>query len=261
MYWRAFVNVSLGFLLVISWAACGGKRVQRSEDAVLQYRVAQKLYFRGEETQALAESLEAEKLDPKNEEIQNFLGLLYAKKNLLDKAEMHFKKAIRIKSNYSEAHNNLCGFLYQQSRYDEALSHCNEAVKGVTYATPERSYHNMALIYEKTNKSEKALESYEKAVSINPNFVLSLRPLGKHFYQKKNYTRAKELLSSADQACVAAASGSWGQDCPEAQYLLALTYIQLRQRPSAIAALQNCIASDQKGSYQQKCRKSLELYR
>ncbi|MEZ4703945.1 MAG: tetratricopeptide repeat protein [Bdellovibrionota bacterium] len=250
-----FVCVSL------SLAACGGKRVERSEDAVLQYRVAQKLYLRGDEAQALKEAMDAEKLDSKNEEIQNFLGLLYASKNLLPQAETHFKKAISLKADYSEAHNNLCGFLYQQARYDEALKHCQEALKSVTYATPERPYHNMGLIYEKTQQQKQALESYEKAVSMNPNIVLSLKPLGKHFYEEKNYTRARELLSSADQACQAATAGAWGQECPESQYILALTYIQLRQRKEAISALEHCIASDQKGEYQQKCRKSLDLYR
>ncbi|HTR42349.1 MAG TPA: tetratricopeptide repeat protein, partial [Pseudomonadales bacterium] len=52
----------------------------------------------------------AAKLDPKNAQIENFLGVALAEKGLRSQAETAFRKAIQIDPDYGDAHKNLTIF-------------------------------------------------------------------------------------------------------------------------------------------------------
>jgi tetratricopeptide (TPR) repeat protein len=52
----------------------------------------------------------AEKLDPQNPQIENFLGVALAEKGLRTQAETAFRKAIQIDPDYADAHKNLTIF-------------------------------------------------------------------------------------------------------------------------------------------------------
>lgn len=237
-----------------------GPSLKRIEEADVHFQTSKRLYNKGETIQSLAEAERAASLDPKNEEVQNYLGLLYAERAMNEKAKAHFLRAVKLKEDYSEAHNNLCAFLYNEKKYDDATEHCLKAIKNVTYVTPERAYNNLALIYEKKGDPENAVKMHQKALVHNKKFVFSLLYLGKDSYEKKHYEKAAEYLVSADEACIASPKGSWGVSCPEAQYHLALTYLQLKQTPSAITAFENCRNNDPADEFKKKCEKSLRLY-
>lgn len=258
---HAFV---LGLVVVTTLvlSACG-RNVKRMEEGDVHFRAAKQLYSKGEGIQSLTEAMKAEEADPKNEEVMNFLGLLYAERGDSEKAITYFNKAIKLKPDYSEAHNNLGYLLYQQGKNDDALVQFQKAVENVTYTTPERAYNNMGMIYEKKGDEAKASEMHAKALIHNKKFVFSLLYLGRTSYQKKDYKKAQEFLQSADEACLASPKGSWGASCPEAQYHLALTYLQLKNTPQAVAAFQNCQSSDttSTGEFKDKCGKSLQMYK
>lgn len=233
------------------------------EEADVHFRASKTLHEKGEVIQSLAEALKAEEADNKNEEVQNYLGLLYAERGDNNLALEHFEKAVRLKPDYSEGQNNLCAFLIQADKINEALDHCQKAVQNVTYATPERAYNNMAMAYEKKGDLTKASQMHSKALLHNKKFVFSLLYLGKQAYDKRDYKKAKEYLSSADEACVASPKGSWGTACPEAQYQYALTLLQLKDTPQAVTAFERCTISDSTttNEYKSKCEKSLQMYR
>lgn len=246
-------------LLTFLFSGCG-RSLKRMEEGEAHFQASKRLYSKGENIQAMSEAENAAEADNKNEEVQNFLGLLYAERGDQEKAMVHFNKAIRLKPDYSEARNNLCAFLLQDNRLDEALEHCKKAVENVTYATPERAYNNLGMIYDKKGDSAMAAQMHQKAILHNKKFVFSLLYLGKTSYEKKDFAKAKEYLQSADEACLASPKGSWGASCPESQYRLALTHLQLKQTPEAVHAFQNCLASDANGEFKNKCEKSLQVY-
>ena len=253
----------LGLVVSMSFMSACGRNPKRMEEADVHFQASKSLHAKGEVIQSLAEALKGAKVDPKNEEIQNFLGLLYAERGDTALALEHFEKSVKAKSDYSEGHNNLCAFLLQENKPDQALDHCQKAVQNVTYATPERAYNNMAMAYEKKGDSAKAAEMHGKALLHNKKFVFSLNYLGKTAYDKRDYKKAKEYLTSADEACVASPKGSWGSACPESQYHLALTLLQLKETPQAVMAFEHCQASNSSptNEYKIKCEKSLRMYR
>ncbi len=256
--------IALGLVVVTTlvFSACG-RNVKRMEEADVHFQASKTLYSKGDSIQSLAEAMKAEEADPKNEEVMNFLGLLYAERGDSEKAISYFNKAIKLKPDYSEAHNNLGYLLYQQNKYDDALVQFQKAVENVTYTTPERAYNNMAMVYEKKGDQAKASEMHTKALIHNKKFVFSLLYLGKSSYEKKDYKKAVELLQSADEACVASPKGAWGESCPESQYRLGLTYLQLKNTSQAVTAFQHCQSSDSTSTseFKEKCGKSLQMYK
>lgn len=237
-------------------------RVKRAEDALVHYQIAQQLISKDKSTQALGEGMKAAKMDPKNHEIQNFVGLLYAQRADLDKAEGYFRKSVKAKSDYSEAHNNLCWLLVEKGRHKDAIKHCQKAVENVLYMTPERAFHNMGIAYERAGDPAKAIEAYKKGLVHNKNFVKTLRNLSKIYLDKKDLKKAFPLLQRASKACKASPKGSWGADCPEVHYRLAMIFLKAKNRGQVISELKSCVkADDEKGSYGQKCRTNLKVYR
>lgn len=256
--------LALGVVVLTLILSSCGPDPKRVEEGDVHFQASKTLYSKGEVIQSLGEAMKAEESDPKNEEVQNFLGLLYAERGEPEKALSHFERAVKLKPDYSEAHNNLCAFLLQEGKdLDSALEHCQKAVQNVTYSTPERAYNNMAMVYEKKGDSIKASEMHTKALIHNKKFVFSLLYLGKIAYDKRDFKKAKEHFGSADEACVASPKGAWGTSCPEAQYRLALTLLQLKDTPQAVTALERCMASDASSTndFRVKCEKSLQLYK
>jgi type IV pilus assembly protein PilF len=252
--------VLLGLVVATFLLSSCGRSPKSMEEGDLHFQASKTLHSKGESIQSLTEAHEAEKADPKNEEVQNFLGLLYAERNDMEKAKNYMERAIKLKPDYSEARNNLAYFLFQEGKYDEALVQCQKALENVSYATPERAYANMALIYEKKKDWTKAEEMHKKALIHNKKFVFSLMYLGKSAYEKRDYPKAKEFLSGADEACLASPKGSWGAACAESQYNLALTLLQMKNTPEAVTAFQHCLMSDSTGEFKGKCEKSLQIY-
>jgi Tfp pilus assembly protein PilF len=56
----------------------------------------------------------AAKADPKNPEVQNFLGLTLSEKGMRSAAETAFRKAVMLKPDYGGAQNNLAVFYLTQ---------------------------------------------------------------------------------------------------------------------------------------------------
>ena len=65
---------------------------------------------------------QAAKLDPKNAEIQNHLGLVLSQKGLRREAETALRKSVELDPNYAGAHNNLAVIYITQKPPSPALA-------------------------------------------------------------------------------------------------------------------------------------------
>ena len=81
----------------------------------------------------------AAELDPRNAEIQNYLGVILSQKGMRSAAETAFRKAIQLQPNYGSAHNNLAViYLSQQPPFvDLARWHYQKALAAGHPPNPE----------------------------------------------------------------------------------------------------------------------------
>lgn len=192
---------------------------------------------------AMKELQEAENLYADDPELQNALGSVYHTRgiqpdypcersdnkisdiNMINNAEIHYKKAIKLNNNYSEAHNNL-GVLYlNMGRYDDAINEFNSALQNMSYSTPERAYVNMGWAYYKKKDYKEAELNLRKAIQSAPDFFIAHYNLGILYRDTGNYKEAIKEFKLAIK---------YFPRYIDAYYDLAHTYLKIKKAEYAL---------------------------
>jgi len=99
-------------------------------------------------------------------ESQVSLGIYYNNRKMYKKADMAYKEAIRLQPKFVPAYINYSNFLSSQKKSKEAFNILQDGIKNV----PDIGilYHALGLWYIRNKKYEKALISFKKALSLNP---------------------------------------------------------------------------------------------
>lgn len=99
----------------------------------------------------------------------NHLGWLYEHRlRYFDKAEEHYKAALRFSPDYPASGINYAYFLNVQNRYNELEDHLKKAmnIKGVSQAFV---YNELGSVYEMQSKYTDAITLYKKAIQHSLN--------------------------------------------------------------------------------------------
>ena len=113
-----------------------------------------------------------------------------------DDAEKCLKNAIRFKSDMKEAHNDLVMVLRKKDDNEGALKVCNHALK--SHDSDDTLHRNKGNILYALDKPEEALESFEKALDLNPYVVDTWVNKGTVLW--KALERRDEALAAFDKA-------------------------------------------------------------
>jgi Tfp pilus assembly protein PilF len=247
------MRILLGSLLVCTLAGCVSFS-ENKEAAELHLKIGQGHLSSGNYPQALAEMISAEKLDPSNPIIQNSLGLSYATRDRLDLAEVHLRRAVELKSNYSEARNNLGRILTERGKYAEAATELQKVLADLTYASPDRAYTNLGIVKFKTSEFELAKKYLQKSLDLQRENCLAQSYYGRCFYELQDYRRSAETLDKAVGYCQRV-------QYDEPHYYSALSYYQLGQSQKAEARMEELIKLYPDGKYVEKAKTALETMR
>lgn len=80
-----------------------------------------------------------------------------------------YNEALRLRSDYPEAHNNLAVVLRAQGRHGEAAEHYREALR--LRPTYPEAHYNYAILLDATGSAAGAAERYEHSLSLRPEYV------------------------------------------------------------------------------------------
>ena len=139
---------------------------------------------------------------PDHPDILNLVGLTHLALNNETKATQVLAKAYKLKPKTSYGLNLSSAFITTGS-YRKARRLILRLIKtDGKYKFRERLWHNLALTYEKQNQLRKASKYYQKAIKINPNFLLSLLNLGRLYKIANKDARAMKYYKKASQVCV-----------------------------------------------------------
>ncbi|MFZ0135144.1 MAG: tetratricopeptide repeat protein [Desulfobacterales bacterium] len=223
----------------ILWAACAflfiacatnqgdvRKREVAYRDLGKQY------YLAGDFTSALKYLLEAEKMNPDDHILQNYLGQVYLAKAKPDLAVVHFKKALVLKPDYAVAKNNLGVAYLNEQRYDEAIGVFKELSGDLLYATPHYPLTNIGYAYYLKKDFPESERYYQKALEIEPGFALALKGLGRTYLAQGKGAAAQAALTAAIDKDPTAA---------DAYYDLGESYLLLQNPAKAKGAFQKVV--------------------
>ena len=183
-------------------------------------------------TAALVEFTEAEKIEPDNPELLNYLGLTYFRKGKLDIAEQKFLKALELKPSFSEARNSL-GVVYMETRrWDDAIAQLRLVNDDLFYQNQEAARVNLGLAYLGKGENEKALQLMHTAVINFPRSPQVRLTLGRVYLAMDRIELAIEEFRKA----IEIAKGYAG-----AHYYLGMALLKTKENDSARNAFREAV--------------------
>lgn len=155
---------------------------------------------KGDIKRAVWELEQAKKLGPEELEPGFVLALLYTLQNYPDKASQEFeavlKKASELEPGNISILKNLAGLYYQQKKLEEAVSACRLILK-----IDGKDFETLSLLgslLEETGKRQEALDKFQEALKINPDYPQALNSLGYVYAQEgRNLEQAEILIKKA----------------------------------------------------------------
>ena len=137
--------------------------------------------------------------NPRSPLVHNVMAALYLQLKVYDKAEFHFKRAIQIAPEYSEAQNNYGVFLCGKGRYREAEQQFLEAIKNPFYPQTAEAYENAGLCVQRIPDIAKSIDYFNQALQIDGTMAKSLLQLGVISYDNGDYEQAQGYLKRYKQ--------------------------------------------------------------
>jgi tetratricopeptide (TPR) repeat protein len=115
----------------------------------------------------------------------------------LEEAETNYRKAIALKPDFAEGHNNLGATLQEQGRLDEAETNYRKAIalKPDKFAN---AYDQLGFILQKKGESEEAEMYYKKYQSLAPNKISLTKSRGEILFNQGDFEKALLLFDSYD---------------------------------------------------------------
>jgi tetratricopeptide (TPR) repeat protein len=263
------------WLAIAAAAAVGCAPIQRidPEASLKRYQVAEGDFTQGNFRAALDGLLKAIALNPQNSDAHYLLGLLSLRqasetermietetcvaggeakleRQEIDedfhKAEAAFRRAVEIKSDFSEAWNSLAVVQLHFQRWDDAVAATEKALANALYRQPWAALGNLGWAYFQKREYLRAAKELRTAVFSNPQFCVGRYRLAKVYYDQKSWDTAAEELEkvTSDKAC----------PIQEAFLLAGLVALKRGERPRAAELFRRCSDLSPKSCLAQQCR-------
>ena len=189
------------FIIVVCLVVTTACSLKDQAKIDIQFQLGISSLAEGNCTEALRHLIEAHSLDDEDHEIQNALGLSYLCKDQFEKAIEHFTRATQLKPDYPQAYNTLCVSYLRMSRWEKAIEFGRIAAENLLYSSPERAHLNIGWAYYNLGDYQKAVEYYNKALKVLPNWCLARYNLAMVGLKTHNYNDATYHLGKAIEKC------------------------------------------------------------
>ncbi len=125
----------------------------------------------------------------------NNLGIVYRKTRQLDKAEIHFKKAIEQDSTFTMAYTNL-GIIYKDTRrFEESEDYYKKAI--LLNPSNAHSNNNLAILYRDLKRFKEAEEYFKKATIADETYWPAFANLGQLYQILKDWEESARMIKKA----------------------------------------------------------------
>lgn len=243
---KIFLIIFLAFVVSCSTAQKNKELASRHLD------IGNSLYANGKYPLALRELLNAKKLDPKNPNILNSIGLTYQARGRGDLAIKFLNEALAIFPSYTEARNNLVRVYIENRRFSEAEKELKIVKSDLTYGAIDVVYLNEGLLYFDQKKFDLALEPFSKSIQFSRGTCSPHQFYGRTLFELKRYSEAASALDRAINFCQTS-----GNDEPH--YFSALSYYRSGDKRKAAVRFDEIVKLYPNGHYIERSKSLLEL--
>ena len=170
------------------------------------------------------------KIKPDYAEAHGNMGIAYKTLGKLEAAIVSYRDAIRLKPDYAEAHSNLAAALQTQGKLDEAIASYGRALE----IEPDfvEDHNNLGIALHELGRTDEAIECYREAVKRKPGFAEA------HY----NLARALQELGRPDEAAASYKDAIKARPgYASAHVNLGNAYLEMGHTDEAIAAYQKAI--------------------
>jgi Tfp pilus assembly protein PilF len=112
-------------------------------------------------------------------EAHTFLGWTYSFMGRLDDAIEECHRAIARDPDFGNPYNDIGAYLIEKRQFDEAIPWFERAMQAKRYESPAFPHLNLGRVYEHKGEWGRALDCYKMALTLNPNYTLAKRSLGR----------------------------------------------------------------------------------
>ncbi len=147
--------------------------------------------------------------NPRNAKAHSAAGLLYSRLNEVDKADLHFDRAVALGDNNPEILNSYAAFLCTHERYEKGEKIALKAASDQLYKTPEIAYLNAGNCARNGGKLKEAEDSYRRALKASPRFGAALFQMADLEFSQNEFMSARAFLERYQSVARVSASSLW----------------------------------------------------
>ncbi len=137
------------------------------------------------------------KLQPNSAKIQTDLGNLYKKKQQWQAAAACYEKAIALDSQNARAYLNLAKVFIKQGKLEKAAEFFYRALSLKPELAPAKNHFALGNTFVKQGKLEQAIDCYQRAVDLQPNFPEVYYRLGEIWSRRGQKRQAIDCFERA----------------------------------------------------------------
>jgi type IV pilus assembly protein PilF len=167
-------------------------------------------------------------------------------------AERAYRRAIALKPDYSEAHNNLGELLAEQGKLPAAVEEFDAALANMYYQESYSARCNKGEALYRLGRKEEGRSELRTCLSHNPRFCMGHRMLGRVLLEDG---RAKEALAAFERYALAC------DKMPDAWYQVGLAQLKAGNADGAREAFGKCQELAGASDLGAECRRSAQLLR
>jgi type IV pilus assembly protein PilF len=146
-------------------------------------------------------------------------------------SERHYRRALELRPDDSQARLNLAALELDLSHYDEAIALDEQVLQDLHYKSSYLAANNEGWAYYRKGQTEKALSLIKETVRVNPDFCQGYRNLGLIYSDQNQLELAQLELDRMVKKC---------PDSPQAHYELGRVELKRHQEGPARAAFGRC---------------------
>ena len=106
-------------------------------------------------------------------EAHTFLGWTYSFQQRYEEAIAECERAIAVDPEFGNPYNDIGAYLINLGRFDEAIPWLERATRARRYEAYHYAHYNLGRVYLYKGMLKKAVEEFEQALAIEPNYTLA----------------------------------------------------------------------------------------